>query len=417
MPQASALPQSPESRRSVLLLLVALALAIAFSAALVANADAAPITGGTDDAFETPPNVDGIARYPDLARVDASYDPAVGRITFTVRTHQAVSPVWTGLLASHGVWTVSQATHTPGTYRYRCPMTPTTGVGGSMLLQSQSASFREPTDASIAGFDGRVAVVQPAETDGIHFMAEATNPNLIGRSYNCFSFRVVSYYRSSPEVLASRYRADCDCWVTSRVNDVAGEPTINSNAQGSWDVWDHGIALGTPFPPLPVCADGIDNDGDGKVDLSDPDCADANWGSEHPQCSDGIDNDGDGKADLDDIGCLNNPGRTSEVDPAIGRAALRVKASALKRCRIAVTPSLSRTMEPASLFPVGKFSVRITGPKRLRFNRTVSGTSKTVRVKVRRSGTYTIKTIYLGDRFRTKSKTTTTKLRVPSKRC
>jgi len=34
--------------------------------------------------------------------------------------------------------------------------------------------------------------------------------------------------------------------------------------------------------PRPACNDGIDNDGDGRVDLDDPDCADANGTSESP---------------------------------------------------------------------------------------------------------------------------------------
>jgi hypothetical protein len=52
-----------------------------------------------------------------------------------------------------------------------------------------------------------------------------------------------------------------------------------------------------------ACNDGIDNDGDGKIDLNDPDCTDPSDNSEHgvtvysPQCRDGVDNDGDGKID------------------------------------------------------------------------------------------------------------------------
>jgi len=34
--------------------------------------------------------------------------------------------------------------------------------------------------------------------------------------------------------------------------------------------------------PNPACADGVDNDGDGLVDLADPDCADALGESEAP---------------------------------------------------------------------------------------------------------------------------------------
>ena len=44
------------------------------------------------------------------------------------------------------------------------------------------------------------------------------------------------------------------------------------------------------------CSDGVDNDGDGAVDLADPGCLSNPLGAseaEDPACSDGIDNDGD----------------------------------------------------------------------------------------------------------------------------
>jgi hypothetical protein len=33
------------------------------------------------------------------------------------------------------------------------------------------------------------------------------------------------------------------------------------------------VAVPFTFPTLPACMDGVDNDGDGRVDLDDPDCA------------------------------------------------------------------------------------------------------------------------------------------------
>ena len=51
------------------------------------------------------------------------------------------------------------------------------------------------------------------------------------------------------------------------------------------------------------CSDGIDNDGDGKIDFgsnrfhNDPDC-DSPSDRERPECSDHVDNDGDGKTDF-----------------------------------------------------------------------------------------------------------------------
>lgn len=55
-------------------------------------------------------------------------------------------------------------------------------------------------------------------------------------------------------------------------------------------------------PPRPACDDGIDNDGDGRLDLADPGCVapeDDSEGDplEPPTCADGLDNDEDGLVD------------------------------------------------------------------------------------------------------------------------
>jgi hypothetical protein len=59
------------------------------------------------------------------------------------------------------------------------------------------------------------------------------------------------------------------------------------------------------------CNDGIDNDGDGLIDSQDQDCGSAAGDDEGqpsvPPCSDGVDNDDDGWVDLDDPGCEDDP--------------------------------------------------------------------------------------------------------------
>ena len=69
---------------------------------------------------------------------------------------------------------------------------------------------------------------------------------------------------------------------------------------------------------LPQCSDGVDNDGDGRVDLADPGCDGPNDDDEtdpnQPQCNDGIDNDNDGKVDFpNDPGC-DSPTDNDETD-------------------------------------------------------------------------------------------------------
>jgi hypothetical protein len=59
-------------------------------------------------------------------------------------------------------------------------------------------------------------------------------------------------------------------------------------------------------PRLPVCSDGIDNDGDGQTDLDDIGCENAEDEDESnpSECEDGVDNDQDGFIDYpDDPGC------------------------------------------------------------------------------------------------------------------
>jgi hypothetical protein len=93
------------------------------------------------------------------------------------------------------------------------------------------------------------------------------------------------------------------------------------------------IVVGTAGPPpdptpLPECSDGIDNDGDGKIDYpAVPGCSsyldttEANDGgacAAVPQCSDGKDNDGDGFADFPfDPGCASALD-DSEIDGSDG---------------------------------------------------------------------------------------------------
>ncbi len=65
-----------------------------------------------------------------------------------------------------------------------------------------------------------------------------------------------------------------------------------------------------------ACNDGIDNDGDGYIDLNDPGCANKRDNSEldpNVECDDGADNDGDSAIDYNDNGC-SSPTDNDESD-------------------------------------------------------------------------------------------------------
>jgi hypothetical protein len=67
---------------------------------------------------------------------------------------------------------------------------------------------------------------------------------------------------------------------------------------------------------VPECRDGIDNDGDGRIDFpADPQCKSLDDDSEAPECSNARDDDGDGKIDRDDPGCYHNGRLTGRYDP------------------------------------------------------------------------------------------------------
>ncbi|MFZ1862598.1 MAG: hypothetical protein WAU39_00130 [Polyangiales bacterium] len=59
-----------------------------------------------------------------------------------------------------------------------------------------------------------------------------------------------------------------------------------------------GTDAANPGSVVGACSDGIDNDGDGAIDLADVGCAGPTGNIENPQCSDGYDNDGDGAIDF-----------------------------------------------------------------------------------------------------------------------
>jgi hypothetical protein len=63
------------------------------------------------------------------------------------------------------------------------------------------------------------------------------------------------------------------------------------------------------------CTDKVDNDGDGKTDCADPDCAsDPACKPIETNCTNGIDDDGDGLTDCKDPDCANDPAcKTSNI--------------------------------------------------------------------------------------------------------
>lgn len=93
--------------------------------------------------------------------------------------------------------------------------------------------------------------------------------------------------------------------------------------------------------PTEDCGNGVDDDGDGRVDCEDADCATARVCQEG--CDDGFDDDGDGLVDCDDDDCW---GFCTEVRMAItdsGPARMRLVEDEIRWWSIPVTTSTRRS--------------------------------------------------------------------------
>ena len=104
---------------------------------------------------------------------------------------------------------------------------------------------------------------------------------------------------------------------------------VDDDGDGLVDLEDPGCyGPDDPFETnaLVPCDDGFDNDADGLVDWpSDPGCYHAMSLQEDPACDDGVDNDGDGAVDWDggaggaaDPQCVGKPWRASEAPSGCG---------------------------------------------------------------------------------------------------
>lgn len=101
-------------------------------------------------------------------------------------------------------------------------------------------------------------------------------------------------------------------WNAYYVGDVSGDPeyyfVVRVVGNESESVMSSN-QLGVSLLPVTQCSDGIDNDGDGAIDLSDFACSNSEDDDESDvlsECQDTLDNDGDGFIDLLDSDCSSN---------------------------------------------------------------------------------------------------------------
>jgi hypothetical protein len=111
-----------------------------------------------------------------------------------------------------------------------------------------------------------------------------------------------------------------DAWHPA--SDGAGRSLVIRDALAAKNDWNDAdgwrasaVADGTPGSiETALCANGLDDDGDGLTDLADAGCGIASHDREDPECDDGVDNDGDGLVDAADLHCASAAGETELPD-------------------------------------------------------------------------------------------------------
>ena len=197
------------------------------------------------------------------------------------------------------------------------------GFGGAITLRfDQEIQNGSGADIVVREGSGPARRLERAE---VFASSDGTNFTLLGTATNQAPFPTVPATSLDLGSLSSaRFVKIVDTTTFSLYRDVGDE----AGADG-FDVESvQGNSCTVTVVKL-QCADGLDNDGDGRVDSADPGCHtdgkannpasfDPNDNLEAdaiPQCRDGIDNDGDGRVDLDDPDC-SSADDTSEFPSA-----------------------------------------------------------------------------------------------------
>lgn len=375
--------------------------------------------GSVTDPQDRPESISG-PRQPDLESVRVTYDTA-GSLSVTARLYEA----WDATNKYHDVLELSIGSAV-ATYTYGC----SSYNPGDVTILGYFPDYGAATGTvRVSGYDGSQAPQRSVSPDGREITFSASIPAMAGRNYICGSG--ISLLKADPDGHCSPSLSNCQSIRYRYTGDTAD------------DFFFDGFA-----PQRPACDDGLDNDGDGRVDLKDPGCANVSTttseGGPLPACDDGIDNDldgtiddndatcnygktglsegtppatcgngrdddDDGLIDLKDPGCKGKKRGTSEKDPARVNSTFKLtRLHATRRCRLDVEVEALPDLTPVSVFPFEKVIVRVKG---------ISGQgrnySRTRRLRLGddpgyafklKPGRYRVSGKYPGDDFRRPSK-------------
>jgi hypothetical protein len=259
-----------------------------------------------------------VARAGDAVRIHAP-GPALQAPSLVAPNGAIVSA--TAPLPQTGVYTIVLRPNAGGSYQLTLEAVSGTANGGSNgwppLVCSQGISDGSRSISCAQPLSGALDVA--GDSDTYTFLAEAGDVVTLGVSENVSGFApVAELFAPGGATLLLSGSAACapnqSC--VSPALPASGAYTIRVREPSALTTGAYTIQMNRS-PCASDCQDGIDNDGDGKVDFpADPGCSNASDLSEQPQCSDGRDNDGDGLVDFagGDPGCASASGVVE--DPA-----------------------------------------------------------------------------------------------------
>jgi len=357
-------------------------------AAIPAHADVR--AGQAADARDVPESING-PRQPDIETVRVVYDTA-GSLTVGVRLFEPW-PDTTRIDPNFEMYVGSSW----APYSYNC----TSSTTGDVSLLGNLDPDGAPGTAGLLGYDGTLPLERTFSPDRRTTTFRFSTPQMAGRGYVCATR--IGLYTSDPYGHCSPSPANCE-----RISyRYTGDQTSDFNFDG--------------FAPVrPACDDGLDNEGDGQIDVADRNCSSSQGTSEGPPptaCGNRRDDDGDGKTDRADPGCRGRATGTAETDPAPVRSSFKLTSlKATKRCRLDVEVEVLPDLTPEKLFPFKKVRLRVRG-----ISGKGRGYRKTRRLPLGESagygfklkpGRYRVSGSYPGDRFRKRSKTHTRSVNV-----
>jgi hypothetical protein len=373
-------------------LLVAAFLAVAPSAASAEVRSAA-----IDDARDAPESLNG-PRALDIERVAVNYDTSLGRVAVTVRLFER--------------WEDTQ-----GQYPYvelrlverksaRWDSCSASGSKGILINGSLAPYGENSTTATHSDYDDTASGTRTMSADGRDTTFIVEHPAFANRDAVCVS-HVMTYF---PDPYGHCSPSDNNCQRISY--------RYYGDATGIFFFAGHELYE----PPKPACSDGLDNEGDGNIDLSDPDCSydykGTSEGAPPTACDNKRDDDGDGKLDLNDPGCQGKRTNTTETDPTPVKAKFRFdRVKATRSCAVDIEVEVLPDLVPERLFKFGKVEITVSGirgkARGYRKTRTLPlGTHPNYLFKRLKPGRYKVTGRYLGDQWRLKTKRTVRKVKV-----